>query len=324
MEDGNLTTHVLACPPQECLPFGCPGHELYVKGLAGCGVDTASAPVGATFNITFTVFDHHRPPGYASIQRTLTIAASPCPAGQFYCPAATDSICSPIPCFLLDGGDLDVSLEPPHIYLDLHNVPTGSVELLSPLSDSPEIVGGLVRPSAIRVWGVCGWALPVSLTAVCGARSTDTCAHNAAQCALRVQKENAAPLAAVVSFVSDSEGESGCALDLLQQELNFESSANATLPDRQCLGCSAPLAMQGQCEPSWYSMTMHGIDTLTGEHGAPMETEVAVMPAVARAQLRAQVAITAASDDNLQVFSQHCHLNEFFMTCMYRLTTINL
>ena len=116
--------------------------------------------------------------------------------------------------------------------------------------------------------------------------------------------------------MSDSEGESGCALDLLQQELNFESSANATLPDRQCLGCSAPLAMQGQCEPSWYSMTMHGIDALTGEHGSPMETEVVVTSAVAHAQLRAQVAITAATDDNLQVFDKCSYPDARSMTCV--------
>jgi hypothetical protein len=31
-EDGDLTHKVLACPPQNCMPFGCPGHEFMVKG----------------------------------------------------------------------------------------------------------------------------------------------------------------------------------------------------------------------------------------------------------------------------------------------------
>jgi hypothetical protein len=31
-EDGDLTPKVLACPPQHCMPFGCPGHEFMVKG----------------------------------------------------------------------------------------------------------------------------------------------------------------------------------------------------------------------------------------------------------------------------------------------------
>ena len=32
VEDGDLTSRVLACPPTECLRFGCPGHEFVVKG----------------------------------------------------------------------------------------------------------------------------------------------------------------------------------------------------------------------------------------------------------------------------------------------------
>lgn len=31
-EDGDLTARVLACPPDDCLAFGCPGHEFQVKG----------------------------------------------------------------------------------------------------------------------------------------------------------------------------------------------------------------------------------------------------------------------------------------------------
>lgn len=33
MEDGDLTARVLACPPDDCLAFGCPGHEFQVKGV---------------------------------------------------------------------------------------------------------------------------------------------------------------------------------------------------------------------------------------------------------------------------------------------------
>lgn len=301
LEDGNLTQRVLACPPPECLPFGCPGHELYVKRLAGCGVDTENAAVGTSFAINFTVFDFHHPPAYTSILLTITVAA-PCPAGHFYCPDALNvTRCSSIPCYLLNPVVQDVPLEPPDIYLDLNNVPEGSVELVSPLPGSLEVVGGLVRPSAIRIWGVCGWSLPVNLTAVCGARPADSCAENSAQCPLRVRKVNAANSATIVSFASNPESTSGCALDLLQQELNSEYSVNETLSDRQCVGCSAELAMQGQCEPTRHSMTMHGVGALTGEQGAAMAAEIVITPAIADAQIRAQVAITAASHADLQV-----------------------
>jgi hypothetical protein len=33
-EDGDLSENVLACPPDKCLPFGCPGHELRRKGVS--------------------------------------------------------------------------------------------------------------------------------------------------------------------------------------------------------------------------------------------------------------------------------------------------
>ena len=44
-EDGILSHRVLACPPADCVFFGCPGHELRSMGLAGCGVDTEGAPL---------------------------------------------------------------------------------------------------------------------------------------------------------------------------------------------------------------------------------------------------------------------------------------
>lgn len=32
-EDGMLTPKVLACPPSDCLTYGCPGHEFAAKGV---------------------------------------------------------------------------------------------------------------------------------------------------------------------------------------------------------------------------------------------------------------------------------------------------
>lgn len=270
-------------------------------------MDTVNAAVGTSFNITFTVFDSHRLSSYTPIVRTITVA-SQSSSSQFYCAGVLDIIWSPIPCYLLSPVLPDVSRGAPDIYLDIHNVPMGSVELLHPSLDSLAVVGGLVKPSAIRIWGVCGWALPVNLLKVCGARSADSCAENAAQCALRVTKVNAA--AAVVSVSSDDQSSSGCTLDQLQQEFNSNYDLNKTtlLSDRKCLGCSAQLAMQGQCEPSRYSLKMHGIDALSGEQGATMATEIVVTPAIADAHMHALVAITAASDEDLQVLLYSCML----------------
>lgn len=299
-EDGNLTAHILACPPSQCLSFGCPGHELLVKGLAGCGVDTQGTSVGSTFNITFGVFDFHQPRRYTSIVRTVVVAP-PCPPGELFC--SNIAACSTIPCKLLYPPLFEDQIEPVHppdIYLDLHNVPERSVELVSPPPGSAAEIGSLIRPQTIRVWGICGWALPVNLTAVCGDRSADSCNEHAALCALRVQRTNKVVVATVAS---DGDRESHCAVDHLRDEMDTGSSANSTgqLSGRPCMGCSARLAMRGRCEPSTYSMTMRGVDVVTGEQGAAMGVSLVITPAVARARIQAYVGITASSDDDLQV-----------------------
>lgn len=50
-------------------------------GLAPCGLSTASAPVGTTFSIPFSVFDDGLPQLWASVNRTVLIV-SPCSSGQ--------------------------------------------------------------------------------------------------------------------------------------------------------------------------------------------------------------------------------------------------
>lgn len=39
---------ILACPPDSCLSYGCPGYKYSDVGLAPCGVDT-TAPVGTAY-----------------------------------------------------------------------------------------------------------------------------------------------------------------------------------------------------------------------------------------------------------------------------------
>ena len=50
-------------------------------GLAPCGLSTASAPVGTTFSIPFSVFDDGLPQLWSSVNRTVLIV-SPCSSGQ--------------------------------------------------------------------------------------------------------------------------------------------------------------------------------------------------------------------------------------------------
>ncbi|KAK3269638.1 hypothetical protein CYMTET_21928 [Cymbomonas tetramitiformis] len=93
-EDGNLAHKVLACPPADCLDTGCPGHELAVKGLAGC-LDTG-AEVGSFFKIAFHVYDSDVPPNAAAVvTRTITIEP-PCTEDENYC--VEDGRCSAVAC----------------------------------------------------------------------------------------------------------------------------------------------------------------------------------------------------------------------------------
>ncbi len=50
-------------------------------GLAPCGLSTASAPVGTTFSIPFSVFDDGSPPLQSTVNRTVLVI-SPCLPGQ--------------------------------------------------------------------------------------------------------------------------------------------------------------------------------------------------------------------------------------------------
>jgi hypothetical protein len=84
-EDGDVSKRVLTCPPTACVPFNCPGHEFFRKGLSGCGIDTLSAPVGTVFGLAFTVSDLSMPPATSEVLRRIMVV-SPCGEGHTYCP----------------------------------------------------------------------------------------------------------------------------------------------------------------------------------------------------------------------------------------------
>jgi hypothetical protein len=85
-EDGDVSKRILSCPPISCVPFNCPGHEMFRKGVSGCGIDTVSAPVGTVFALAFTVSDLSFPPITSEALRRIVVV-SPCEQGQTYCPA---------------------------------------------------------------------------------------------------------------------------------------------------------------------------------------------------------------------------------------------
>ena len=83
------------CPPPDCQEFGCPGHEFAVKGIRGCGIDTAAAAVGTEMALEFLVADSGVPARVATVTRTIRVVRR-CPTGINYC--AEDNTCSLVRC----------------------------------------------------------------------------------------------------------------------------------------------------------------------------------------------------------------------------------
>lgn len=80
---------MLSCPPEDCLPYGCPGHEFARKGLKGC-LDTAAAE-GVLFAVDFVVINSAG--GTAKATRTVAIAP-PCGSGETYCGGRCEPVAS--------------------------------------------------------------------------------------------------------------------------------------------------------------------------------------------------------------------------------------
>ncbi|KAG2422397.1 hypothetical protein HYH02_015445, partial [Chlamydomonas schloesseri] len=78
-EDGNITNMVALCPPNDCAPSQCRAHAVVAKQPADCGVDTTSAPVGATLRLRLAVFDTSG--AMAAVERVIRVQPS---AGSRY------------------------------------------------------------------------------------------------------------------------------------------------------------------------------------------------------------------------------------------------
>jgi hypothetical protein len=95
-EDGDLTRYIVTCPPEACLPVGCPLHSFRKKGIQGCGIDTVTREPGTEYTLKFIVWDRNVPPKMATAERIIRVI-SPCSEQELYCPglgAAPTRFCS--------------------------------------------------------------------------------------------------------------------------------------------------------------------------------------------------------------------------------------
>jgi len=140
VEDGDLTSSILACPPRTCTVDGiaCKSHLLSVKGITPCLPSNVDAlPVGTKVLLPFTVFDYGIPPLNASISRTLVIVSS-CEPGEYNC----DGVCSEIACEVRNklglGDEIEepqeaqISLLGPELLEVKHGLPSTEIASLLP------------------------------------------------------------------------------------------------------------------------------------------------------------------------------------------------
>lgn len=283
-EDGLLSHFVLSCPPSECLVTGCSGHELHVKGLSGCGIDTVNAPVGTSFNLTFVVFDSHRPAATASISRTILVI-SPCSSTEIYCPHRA-VICAAIPCFLRAEVEEPVeAFVPPELVLNTSTLPDGLYEVVDA---RPGSVMGL------HVWTLCGYMSPLDFTNICGAANQrdvlqnmlpDCGTNQRDECSLTVLRgETSAPRpsASVIrehGSVCTSAGQDCGAV------CSFRALAAGTCPPSQ-----QPYAMQ-----TFYS-TASASDSLS--MGNALTVQMSVVPVLATASVLVNVTVFSSGTVN--------------------------
>lgn len=280
-EDGLIAHRVLACPPPECLSFGCPGHELQTKGLAGCGVSTENAPIGTSFNISYTIFDSHRPAASASLLRTI-IVMSPCASSETYCPDRAVK-CAATPCGLRDAIDEPEEVYvPPEIVVDLSGIPSDSAQLV----EAPGTIPGLT------VSTICGEAPPLDFTNVCGAAnqgdlqesSWHQCSERAGECALSALQHTASDPDPLVARIKRHNR--GC------------QSGDASCD----VECSLAAVATGRCSPSRQSFSMHAFHaTGSASAGAVNTPMLLVHIEIVKAQAAASITMNVTVSSNATV-----------------------
>ena len=131
-------------------------------GLQGCGIQSQTALPGASFNLTFMVFDNSMPAASATFTKTISII-SPCAPGKVFCRGMAP-LCGEGPCSLRQRADSAAPAEP-EFAIDISQLPAGSARY---------------TPDGVEVMAVCGAPLPVVLPVCRQADSALGCLARAA------------------------------------------------------------------------------------------------------------------------------------------------
>ena len=143
-------------------------------GLQGCGVDTVTASIGTSVNITFMVFDRHMPAASASLTKTVTVI-SPCALRELYCPGA-DPACGDGPCAVRSARVSDAAEE----------------ERMT-ADDTQLRAGAVLRThTGYEVVAICGYPLAVEVRPCVAAAKTASCLILSSAAGASVQQHQSA------------------------------------------------------------------------------------------------------------------------------------
>lgn len=278
-EDGVVSHRILTCPPDECMPYNCRGHELHRKGIQGCGVDTETAPVGTTFTIEFVVMDHAVPPAVTRASRVIRVT-SPCTPREVYCPdLPSEHACGSGACA---GRASLVAVAPPAAQPpDLSfttGVPTYLTASLDALNTTTALAPALAEKlngegvqEVVQVVVLCGDPLPIPLAAC----SAPAVAH---ACTVQAQQADG-PVGA--------QGWEFSVTPLID-----EACTSARMQAGECAACTAQAVRTGSCLPGSYAFLINARAPNGLLASSPVAAVVHVLATVATGAVVARVQIS--------------------------------
>lgn len=251
--------------------------------MAGCGVDTETAPVGTQFTVAFVVFDMAMPAAKAVLNRTITVAP-PCSGPQVYC-ASLNPQCGPEPCALRVALQAPQVVAPPPV-------------LGAALRESSSVRVNITSTGAISAATICGLPPPINIV-VCGVQS-----NPAVTPACNITAE-AMPAAGQLPQLSvTSSAVTGCSA--------------ADFAEGSCTPCTPRAVQAGNCSASEQAFVYETVDD-RGIVSRPLQVNVTLahMLATSAVQLTLSAQAGAAAQSAAVPANMTDWLESALLTCTH-------
>ncbi|GFR50777.1 hypothetical protein Agub_g13042 [Astrephomene gubernaculifera] len=242
-EDGDLTSKIALCPPDNCAKTQCRAHWADRKQPSECGIDTVNAAIGTTYSLKLGVYDSMGV--NATVERIIKVV-SPCSTGQSYCEETSASgetqyVCSDVSCeqrasltALADVGTVSTTT-PPRLFL----LPGAHADNLT-LSEANQTTFLAYRQPASFSLAPCASfsdGVPSSGIAACAAIANDT-----------TDGDITSSISTTVSALCTSTSTTTTTSDTTNESTSSSSSSS-------CYSCSVAGFTTGSCLPGRYRIS---------------------------------------------------------------------